>query len=283
MRGLPTWAWLLLATASGLAATILAMSWFRGPPPPQAAKQAPVVVAVRDLDPGMPLDGPTMRVEALNVRPEGSFAHKEELLHFEAAAAIKEGTPILKTQIRPRSQGLAARVHPGRRAMTVKVDEVAGLAGFPSPGNRVDVVMTSRHGEAAQKSRAETVLQNLPILSHGSSIEKKAGDKPQVVTTITLEVTPEEAERLALAVHEGHIALVLRNQEDRGKVVTTGVNLAQLLGATAMETPGPAAGETLGPGPESRRVVEIIRKLKVDQQPIPGSRGPGSGGKAVGG
>lgn len=283
MRGLPTWAWLLLAAASGLAATILAMGWFQGPPSPQAPKPVPVVVAAQNLEPGMGLDEPTLRVEPRNIRPEGSFAHKEELLHFEAASIIKEGTPILKANIRPRSQGLAARVHPGKRAMTVKVDEVAGLAGFPSPGNRVDVVLTSRPGEAGLKSRAETILQNLPVLSHGTSIEKKPGDKPQAVTTITLEVTPAEAERLALAMREGHIALVLRSQEDQGKAVTTGVNLTQLLGATAMETRASGPEASPGPGPESRRVVEIIRKLKVDQQPIPGFRGPGSEGKAVGG
>jgi Flp pilus assembly protein CpaB len=144
----------------------------------------------------------------------------------------------------------------------------------------VDVLLISRHGEAGQKSRAETILQNLPILSHGTSIEKRPGDKPQAVTTITLEVTPAEAERLALAMREGHIALVLRNQEDQGKAVTPGVNLGQLLGATAMETPVASEGEPQSPGP--RGAVEIIRKLKVDQQPISGPQRPGSG-KAVDG
>jgi len=269
MRGLPTWVWLVLATASGLGATYVGLGWFTSPPPSPETK-ALVVVAAQNLEPGAGLDGPVLRVERREVRPEGAFARKEELQPFEAAAAIKKGTPILPAHIRPRSQGLASRVHPGKRAMTVKVDEAAGLAGFPSPGNRVDVVLTSRQGEGCQKSRAETVLQNLLVLSHGPNMEKKPGDKPQAATTITLEVTPGEAERLAVAAQEGHISLVLRNQEDQGKALTT---------APAMEGPAAAA-----PSSQVRqKTVEIIRKLKVDQELLPGPQGPTRARANVGG
>jgi pilus assembly protein CpaB len=279
MRGLPTWSWLLLAVAMGLGATFLAMGWFQEAPSPPQAKQAPVVVAAHNLEPGAGLDGPVLRVEKREARPEGGFAQKEELMHFEAAASIKEGAPVLRTDIRPRSQGLAARVHPGKRAMTVKVDDVTSLAGLPGPGNRVDVVLATRQGEGGEKSRAETVLQNLPILSYGANIEKKPGEKPQAVTTITLEVTPGEAERLALAVQEGHISLVLRNQQDQGKAASTGVNLSQLLGARALGAPAKAGPVSRSDAP--RRMVEIIRKTQVEQKPA-GPQRPGGGAEAGG-
>ncbi len=270
MRSMPNWVWLLLAVVAGLGATLMVNRWTKPPPPPVAAKSHPVVVAARPLDLGNPMDARFLRVEERARRPEGSFAGKEELQHWEAAAPIKEGEIILKAALRPKSQGLAGRVDPGKRAMTVKVDEVTGVAGFPSPGDRVDVVFTSKPGGDEVKSgRSEVVLQNLKVLGCGSVLEKRTGDKPQPATTVTLEVSPSEAEHLALALHEGMITLALRNQDDQGKVVTSGVNLQELLGKTAMAAPAP---------PPRSPKVEVIRRFKVEQESFTtpsGSKAPG--------
>ncbi len=275
MRSMPNWVWLLIAVIVGLGVTLTVKRWTKPPPPPAAAKSHPVVVAARPLELGNPMDPRFLRMEERDRRPEGSFAGKEELQHWEVAAPIKEGEIILKAALRLRGQGLAGRVDPGKRAMTVKVDEVTGVAGFPSPGDRVDVVFTSKPGGDEVKSgRSEVVLQNLKVLGYGSVLEKRTGDKPQPATTVTLEVSPSEAEHLALALHEGHITLALRNQDDQGKVATSGVNLPELLGKTAMASPTPH---------ERPRKVEVIRRLKVEQESFPTPSGSKAVGKSSGG
>jgi pilus assembly protein CpaB len=200
-----------------------------------------VVVAARPLAPGQTMDAQFLEVKQSARSPVGSFAGKEELQQWEVAAPIKEGEIILKAALRLKGHGLASRVDPGKRAMTVKVNEVTGVAGFPSPGDRVDVVFTSKPGR-------EVVLQNLKVLGYGSILEKRTDDKPQPATTVTLEVSPSEAR--ALALYEGHITLSLRNQDDQGKVVTS---------------------------------VEVIRRLKVQQESFPTPSGSKAPGKPFGG
>ena len=273
MRGMPNWVWLLVAVVAGLGVTLMVMRWTN--PPPTAAKSHPVVVAARPLAPGDTLDARFLEVKQSARSPEGSFAGKEELQQWEVAAPIQKGEIILKAALRLKGHGLAGRVDPGKRAMTVKVDEVTGVAGFPSPGDRVDVVFTSKPGRDELKSgRSEVVLQNLKVLGYGSILEKRTGDKPQPATTVTLEVSPSEAEHLALALHEGHITLALRNQDDQGKVATSGVNLPELLRKTAM------AGSTPPPRVPN---VEVIRRLKVQQESFPTPSGSKAPGKPSGG
>jgi pilus assembly protein CpaB len=143
-----------------------------------------------------------------------------------------------------------------KRAMTVKVDEASGVAGFLNPNNRVDVVVTVDKGDFNKDPISKVVLQNLRVLGTGQRIENRLGEKPQVVPTVTLELTPEEGERLALAVREGMISLVLRNQQDDHAVRTAGVRTSGLLGS-AMPQPQPeAASPKTAP---VTRTVEVIR------------------------
>jgi pilus assembly protein CpaB len=164
------------------------------------------------------------------------------------AMPLNPGEPILESKLAPKGviPGLTALLSPEKRAMTVKVDEASGVAGFLNPDNRVDVVATVDKGDFNKDPIAKVVLQNLRVLGTGQRIEKKLGEKPQVVPTVTLEVSPEEGERLALAVQEGKIFLILRNQQDELLVKSAGVRASSLL-------LGSAAGPGSPPPYKTRR------------------------------
>jgi len=148
-----------------------------------------------------------------------------------------------------------------KRAMTVKVDEASGVAGFLNPDNRVDVVVSVDKGDYNKDPISKVILQNLRVLGTGQRIEKALGEKPQVVPTVTLEVTPSEGERLALAVREGMINLVLRNQQDDHTVSTMGVRTSTLLGR-ALPAPEvePKVDKAAAALP-ALRTVEVIRRV----------------------
>ncbi len=117
--------------------------------------------------------------------------------------------------------------------MTVKVDEASGVAGFLRYGDLVDVVVTVDKGEYDKDPNAKILLQKRKVLGTGQNMESLPGDKPKVVPTVTLEVSPAEGERLALAAQAGHISLVLRGRGDQQQVATFGADTAQLLGKPA--------------------------------------------------
>jgi pilus assembly protein CpaB len=143
--------------------------------------------------------------------------------------------------------------------MTVKVDEASGVAGFVAPDNHVDVVVTVDKGDYSKNPISKVVFQNLRVLGIGQRIEARPGDKPQVVPTVTLEVTPEEGEQLALAAQEGRISLVLRGQEDARLVSTPGAVASRMFGSLAGPEPAPKAAPDPGP---RRSTVEVIRGLE---------------------
>jgi pilus assembly protein CpaB len=136
------------------------------------------------------------------------------------------------------------------------VDEASGVAGFVPPDNRVDVVVTVDKGEYSKNPMAKLIFQNLKVLGVGQRIEHRPGDKPQIVPTVTLEVSPEEGERLALAAQEGRISLVLRGQDDHQVADTPGILASRIFGVPGGKDDPPA------PQPASRRPVEVIRGLE---------------------
>jgi pilus assembly protein CpaB len=144
--------------------------------------------------------------------------------------------------------------------MTVKVDEASGVAGFLMPGNRVDVVVILDKGEFDKDPLAKVLFQNLKVLGTGQKLENRPGDKPQVVPTVTLEVTPAEGERLALASQEGRISLILRGHGDPQTAETQGVDTSQLFKRPGKEVA--VAPSTPLPSP----AVEIIRGLDRSKQ-----------------
>ncbi len=260
LRRLPPWMWLVLSLVLGTMATFMATNWLKG----QSQKQvkAPqdlltsVVVAAKEIGSAVALGGDQLVVRHWPKEsvPVGSFATVEDVMGRVTSYPFGPGEPILEVKLAPKGlpPGLTALVPTDKRAMTVRVDEASGVAGFLSPDNRVDVVVALDKGSYKEDPVAKIVLQNIRVMGTGQKIEKTLGDKPQVVPTVTLEVSPEEGEKLALASQEGSIRLILRSQKDQQIVPTSGSNTASLL-----------TGMSKG-GEVSRTSVEIIRRMRRD-------------------
>ena len=190
--------------------------------------------------------------------PDGAFESPEKLAGRVAVVNIAAREPVTEARLAPEgtAAGLSAVIPEGYRAMTVKVDDAAGISGFIMPGSLVDVVVTidPREGSGHQDPISKIVLQNIKVLANGQNIDKPENEREaNSVKAVTLQVTPEQAEKLALASTEGKLQLVMRNQVDQGDEQTTGVNKRNLLGGEAAQpVPEPGALKSEQPKQESR-------------------------------
>jgi pilus assembly protein CpaB len=172
--------------------------------------------------------------------PQGAFLSIDQVAGRIALQTLQAGDPVTESKLVPKegpSNVLTYKIPEGHRAMTVAVDQVAGVAGFITPGNLVDVVLTTTLPGANQMV-SKIVLQNVPILAIGQIIEQKEGT-PTVVPTVTMDVTPERAEKLAIASSQGRLQLVLRRLGDKEEVRTVGATITKVIsGAKVAERPG---------------------------------------------
>jgi pilus assembly protein CpaB len=173
--------------------------------------------------------------------PAGSFTNSEQVVGRTAIDRFVPGDPIVEVKLIPKEgqTGILSYKRPeGQRAMTVAVAQVSGVAGFITPGNMVDVVLTIAPEEANKKPISKIVLQNVPVLATGQIIsQEKKDEKPVVVPTVTMDVTPEDAEKLAIASTQGRLQLVLRRAGDADVAKTTGATVSKVLTAASTATP----------------------------------------------
>ncbi len=215
----------------------------------------PVATAVADIGWGTEITKEMIKpVDFLKATvPPGCFSDGDSLIGRIAIFPIKANEPILDSRLAPASiktGGVAAVVSHKKRAVAVKVDKVIGVSGFIHQGNRVDVFVTIPTGKTSEPI-TKTVLQNILVLTVGPELEKKGKEeKPSDVDVITLEVTPEEGEKLALAAAEGKLQLALRNFSDTEKVLTRGVTIPALLASYSI-------GKVGGTSPKVERKVEL--------------------------
>jgi pilus assembly protein CpaB len=190
------------------------------------------------------------------------------------------GEPVTESKLVPTDKGssiLSLKVPVGKRAFSVKVNEVVGVGGFIVPDSRVDVVVTIPRSDRGSDQVAKTVLMDVQVLAAGQAIEQ-TDNKPVTVNTVTLAVDPEEAEKLALASNDGKIQLVLRNFTDTEKVMTSGVDKARLLASYRNPPPNPAPERSVRTTPRTVRrapppvrrdyVVEVIRGSKRSEEKV---------------
>ena len=151
-------------------------------------------------------------------------------------SAIQADEPVVEARIAVKGSGmgLGPLIPPGMRAISVRVNDVVGVAGFVLPGMRVDVLVTGKPPNRAD-TETQTVLQNITVLSAGQTIQTDGKSQPIVAPVVTLLVSPAEAEALTLANVEGHIQLVLRNSTDQATAATHGRRLHELYGAPPPE------------------------------------------------
>lgn len=203
--------------------------------------------------------------------PEGSyFTDASALAGRVVLSPISANEPILESRLAPvdmKTGGVAAVVDPKKRAMAVKVDSVIGVSGFIYPGNRVDVLVTvDKPGRGQDREQiTKIVLQNIPVLATGVQTEERGKDeKPRQVDVITLELTPEEAEKLAHSTTQGKIQLALRNAGNKDEVATSGVTIPALLtGQTVKRRSSPPQRIVQAAAKVPTHKVEIIKGKEI--------------------
>jgi pilus assembly protein CpaB len=215
-------------------------------------------IAAADISPGTALSAPAVKAVSWpqEVIPPNSAATIREIEGRVVKVPIPQGNPILFSMLAPQgtAAGLSGILDDGKRALTVKVDEVAGVAGFIHPGDHVDVLMDlSLKGQSEHFSK--TILHDISVLSTGQIWEQKGENKPMVVTTVTLELTPEEAEMLNLASNEGKIRLALRNRNNKTIAKTQGVTTSALVSGGAVKKEEKVAASV------REEKIEIIKGL----------------------
>ncbi len=197
-----------------------------------------VVAAATDIKIGTVLSAANLTtVDIASTLPEGAILKPADAIGRGVVTDLYRGEPILNNRLAPLGSGggLAATIRKGMRALAVKVDEVVGVAGFVTPGMRVDVLVSGDPpGAFNPTSGAEvrTLLQNIEVLSAGTDIQKDTDGKPQQVHVVNLLVTPEQAEVLSLASNHTHyqIQLVLRNPLDTQVAKVQGLSMSTLFG-----------------------------------------------------
>src|SRR5215213_11289893 len=180
-----------------------------------------IVVAGQDIPPGTTLNDEAIKKGVVKTMPwpkssvpAGAFSSTQQVVGKVNRVKIIANEPILESRLAGEGAGLTVRLEAGKRAMAVRVDEIIGVSGFIVPDDRVDIILTTTPlGANPEAKISKIVMQNKRVLSVAQSTEQKDG-KPQLARSITLEVTPEEAERLSLASQEGQIALALRGLGD---------------------------------------------------------------------
>lgn len=193
-----------------------------------------IVVASEEIPMGSAVD--TAKVKLVDwpkvSLPIGSFTSAEQVAGRMSIERFVPGEPIVEAKLIPRDgiPGIMPyKIPEGHRAMTVAVDQVAGVAGFLAPGNMVDVVLTVAPTGAQQPvSRIIPSLQNIPILAIGQIVEQKEGT-PVVVPTVTMDVTPQQAEDLAISSTQGRLQLVLRRAGDKEVAKTRGATIRKVM------------------------------------------------------
>ena len=192
-----------------------------------------IIAAAVALQPGTPITAENLtEIDwPVNVPLEGLIEKKEDVTGHVLMYAVAVQQPVLQRDLASSaSLGLSAKIPDGMRATAVKTNEVTNIAGFIFPGSHVDVLVTLKPDNNASSTETRTVLQNVLVLSTGTKIDPEPNGKPENVNVITLLVTPEQSEKLALAQNQGTIHFVLRNGGDAASPDVRPVDFAELAG-----------------------------------------------------
>jgi pilus assembly protein CpaB len=270
---------LFIAAIAGLAAVVLAARWMQN----QGGEKGRIAVANADIELGGRISPEMIRLADWpdGSVPTGAFSESAKLEGRVVLVSIQRGEPITEGRLAPigTKGGLSAVVPQGKRAMTVRVNDVVGVAGFALPGTFVDVMVNTQDEGGQRNDRdhsiSKIVLERILVLAVAQEADRDS-TKPKVVNAVTLEVTPKDAELLDLARSVGTLSLVLRNQTDAKAPTSSGggATKSELLG---MAKPAPEAAKPAAPARvvaprvavapvaiapvAARNCVEVIRGL----------------------
>jgi pilus assembly protein CpaB len=238
-----------------------------------------VVVAAEDITEGAALTSDALTLAELPIAaiPAGAFSAADSVVERVARVSIFKGEAIVPGRLAPAgtTAGIEVKISPGKRAMAVRIDDVTGLSGLMQPNSRVDVLVTLRDEENASGRISKLFMSNMRVLSVGAQVERGADGQAITAASAMLEVTPDEAERLAVAMREGSIQLVLRGYGDPDSIRTNGARpsdvLRQLRSGVMPETTRreqePAASR-----PRSRAVAAPVVPAPAVTTPAPTPR-----------
>jgi len=266
---------IVISVIIGLVAVVLASRWVAQQTDVSTSQ---VVVAKTDIDLGARLNPEMLAVQnwPAGSVPQGAILAKDKDALLKdpktnegrvARVSILKGEPISETKLAPAGAqpGLSFAIKEGKRAITVRVNDVVGVAGFALPGNYVDILVNTVDETAKavgeNKTISKIVLEHILLLAVAQETSQGEG-KPKVVNAVTLEVTPDQAEKIDLARSVGSLSLVLRNQMDNTPVATVGVYKKDLLKRLA--EPEVAAAK---PGEAKTEVKTVVKKVTVYRTP----------------
>jgi pilus assembly protein CpaB len=290
-RGLRTAIVLAVALVAALAASYVAYIGMQRVSARSAGPDTvPVVVAARPVPMGTLLTADHVRVMQwpASSQVDGAVAAVEHAVDRGTIASLAINEPVTEAKLAAKGigSGLSPTISQGMRAISIKVNEVVGVAGFVVPGSRVDVLVTIAPPDDASHRNPMTriVVSNAQVLTAGTRIDQdtaQAEGKPIAASVVTLAVAPADAERLALAQNQGQITLTLRNPLDTDPTATPGVRLGGLLGSQTESAPAPQAPAVrraprrtvavtmVAPAPAPRAyTVEAIRGAKRTEETI---------------
>jgi pilus assembly protein CpaB len=267
---------MVVAVGMALVAVVMAARWINAQASTSTAK---VAVAQVDISLGARITPEMISMVdwPSSVQPPGAIPDAKMLDARVARSSIMRGEPILESKLAPPGTqgGLSAVVAEGKRAMTVRVNDVIGVAGFALPGNYVDILVnTQEEGQrtaAKDPSISKIVLERILVLAVAQEANRD-DTKPKVVNAVTLELSPDQVEKLDLARSVGSLSLVLRNQVDpktaetKGATKTTLLALQQPAPKPEAPRPAPAPVRRPAPAPAPGVKVEVIKGLERSSQ-----------------
>lgn len=259
MKNLKAIVLIIVALGMGLAAAAYATGWVSR----QAVSANKIVIAAVDIELGARINSQMLTTAEWPTGsvPEGAFTDLKALEGRIAKVSLARSEPVLERKLAPVGSqgGLSAVIAEGKRAMTVRVNDVVGVAGFALPGTYVDVMVNAKQDESGGREGrqiSKTVLENVLVLAVAQEASRD-DTKPKVVSAVTLELSPEDSEKLDLARSVGTLSLVLRNQVDKKPVATRGMTKHELFGGAA-----PAMVKTAAQRPAVQRPRAVIAKAQ---------------------
>jgi len=237
----------------------------------------PVVVALQDVSEGRSIEPSSVTVAQwpAGTVPAGAFSSVDSVVGRVTRIDVFKGEVIVPGRLAPNGTGpgLQVKITPGKRAIAVRIDDVAGISGMIQPNSRVDVMVTIRDDKSGQQV-SKLFMSNMRVLSVGTISQVSSDNRPISAPTATLEVTPVEAERLAIAQGEGRIQLVLRGYGDPDSIKTDGAKsadvLAQLRTAPVAKVSTPSsmpARHARAPEPQVQAPVPVVVQQSVPVAP----------------
>lgn len=270
---------ILLSLVIAVAGSLFLYRWLDSRTSPQQTvkvetEAVEVIVAAVDLSWGVKLTPEMLkRVPYLKESlPTGYFSNEADLNDRIVVSPLKQGDPIVEHRLAPidvKTGGVSAILAQGKRAIAVKGDKVIGLSGFINPRNRVDILATMTDPKT-KKEKTKLVLENILVLATGTQMEDNGKGEPSPVDVYTLEVTPEEGEKLALASTMGKLQFALRNVTDSDSVLTKGATISQTLSSLSWSDPVTPVKEKAikkwRPSPYT--TVEVIKGSEISKEKV---------------